>query len=397
MTTLIHTLRHGAPLPRLHLDPVRRRGAALAVLAAAALALPGALEATLAALADAYLAVSVFVAGTLALLLAVERGAGTDLSRVLARHRCWQVPAGALLGAFPGCGGAIIAVTQFTRGHLSFGALVATLIATMGDAMFLLLARDPGSALLVTVLSASVAVLTGYALDALHGEDFLRPRDAAEHTQRVAADTGSGRVGALSGIERTWIALAVPGLALGVAGAFQLDIDALAPGRPAHWLGVSGALLALALWVLRGGESMTGSACTGRACSEQTAGNATRKLIDDTNFVTAWVVFAFAGFEIVQLAAGMDLGAALAGLGALLPLAAIAIGFVPGCGPQIVLTSLYLAGSVPLSAQLGNAISNDGDALFPALAVAPRAALAATAYSALPAFAVAYGWYWLAE
>jgi hypothetical protein len=62
-----------------------------------------------------------------------------------------------------------------------------------------------------------------------------------------------------------------------------------------------------------------------------------------------------------------------------------------------VITSLYLAGSVPLSAQLGNAISNDGDALFPAIAVAPKAALAATIYSAIPAFVVGYGWYWVVE
>lgn len=125
MTTLIHSLRQGTPLPRLQLDPVRRR--ARGDSPAAALALPGALAASLDALADAYLAVSVFVAGMLALLLATERRLGTDLSTLLARHRRWQIPAGTLLGAFPGCGGAIIAVTQFTRGHLSFGALVATL------------------------------------------------------------------------------------------------------------------------------------------------------------------------------------------------------------------------------------------------------------------------------
>ena len=52
-----------------------------------------------------------------------------------------------------------------------------------------------------------------------------------------------------------------------------------------------------------------------------------------------------------------------------------------------------MTGSLPLSAQLGNAIANDGDALFPALAVAPKAALLATAYSAIPAALVAYGWF----
>ena len=48
-------------------------------------------------------------------------------------------------------------------------------------------------------------------------------------------------------------------------------------------------------------------------------------------------------------------------------------------------------------AEIGNAISNDGDALFPAIAMAPKAAIIATLYSAIPAIIVAYGYYWLFE
>ena len=58
---------------------------------------------------------------------------------------------------------------------------------------------------------------------------------------------------------------------------------------------------------------------------------------------------------------------------------------------------MYLSGLIPLSAQIGNAISNDGDALFPAIAMAPRAAIVATIYSALPALLLAYGWYFFVE
>ena len=43
---------------------------------------------------------------------------------------------------------------------------------------------------------------------------------------------------------------------------------------------------------------------------------------------------------------------------------AIIIGFIPGCGPQIMITSMYVSGQIPMSAQIGNSISNDGDALF---------------------------------
>jgi hypothetical protein len=46
---------------------------------------------------------------------------------------------------------------------------------------------------------------------------------------------------------------------------------------------------------------------------------------------------------------------------------------------------------------MGNAISNDGDALFPAIALAPKAAIIATLYSAVPAIIVAYGYMYLFE
>ena len=58
---------------------------------------------------------------------------------------------------------------------------------------------------------------------------------------------------------------------------------------------------------------------------------------------------------------------------------------------------MYLAGLIPLSAQIGNALSNDGDALFPAIAIAPRVAIVATLYSPVPALILAYGWLFLFE
>ena len=58
---------------------------------------------------------------------------------------------------------------------------------------------------------------------------------------------------------------------------------------------------------------------------------------------------------------------------------------------------MYLSGIIPLSAQIGNALSNDGDALFPAIAIAPRVAIVATLYSAVPALILAYGWLFLFE
>ncbi len=77
----------------------------------------------------------------------------------------------------------------------------------------------------------------------------------------------------------------------------------------------------------------------------------------------------------------------------LLPLIGVAIGLIPGCGPQVLVATMYVTGVIPFAALVGNAISNDGDALFPAIALTPRAAIMATVYSTIPALIVAYGFY----
>ena len=125
------------------------RWAALAVILVFALAAGDAGRVVAETLSEAYLAVTVFVVGTLVLLRGLEVLIRRDVGELLMSLRAWQVPAAALLGAFPGCGGAIVIVTQYARGTVGFGALVATLISTMGDAMFLLLAKEPSTGLLV--------------------------------------------------------------------------------------------------------------------------------------------------------------------------------------------------------------------------------------------------------
>lgn len=391
--------RGGPALPRPGVwSGAAARALPLLMVLTAALLVPGGPSLLLDALAEAYLAVAVFVAGTLVLLAGLERAMGTDLGAVLRRHARWQVPIAALLGAFPGCGGAIVALTQFTRGHLSLGGVVATLTATMGDAMFLLLARDPQTAALVLAVGVVVGIVTGWLVDRLHGDDFMRPRAApVRPCPRDGAAEPPKVPRIASGIERAWVGLLIPGVALGVLLAFQIDPDAwLAPIlgiAPVHGLGVVGALGALALWVLRGRGAEAGESCGKEARTSKRLDMA--PVVATTSFVTAWVVVAFAAYELVVAGLGLDLGAWFQAAAPLVPGVAVLIGLIPGCGPQIVVTTLYLSGTAPLSAQLGNAISNDGDALFPAIAVAPKAAMVATVYSAFPALLVAYGSFWL--
>ena len=359
---------------------------------------PTLVEVMFAAIADAYLQVSTFVAGTLLLFFMAERAFKFDLTTALAESGKWQVPLAAALGALPGCGGAIIVVTKYVSGRLSFGSVLATLTATMGDAAFLLLAKEPLVGFFIIGLGFAVGVVTGYIVDAIHGKDFMRPKNTDIVRHPDLSDPEHDDFSNLL-LDRIWMVVFMPGLVLGLMLAFQIDVDAMLRTEnipaPASLLGFIGGMLCFGMWAL---PRLVPALRRSRPAAETADGKSIiRRTIADTNFVTSWVIFAFLLFEVTIHLTDLDLNALFGSVVAFAPLIAVVIGFVPGCGAQILVTTLYLSGYLPLSAQIGNAISNDGDALFPAIALAPGAAVMATLYSAIPALLISYGWFFLAQ
>jgi len=347
------------------------------------------LDIIFASIADAYLQVSTFVAATFLIIYGLERALKIDATAMLKRDTIWQVPVAAGLGALPGCGGAIIVVTQYVTGRLSFGGVVAALTATMGDAAFLLIAREPITGLSMIVLGFSVGTLSGWIINAIHGGDFLRGSQTTPDAKIEAEhDDASTRL-----LDQLWMLILIPGMVLAGLVAFQVDVDALFAtesfDRPATLLGVIGGTLAMSMRLaprfgIKGDATFSASA------------GLVRRTISDTNFVTVWVIFAYLVFELSVYFLGLDLKTVFDGWALLTPMIAILLGFLPGCGPQVLVTTMYLSGIIPLSAQIGNALSNDGDALFPAIAIAPKVAIVATLYSAVPAIILAYGWlFWM--
>ena len=121
---------------------------------------------------DAYTQVAAFVATTLLIFYGVERLFNFELGAALRNSKGWQIPISALLGSTPGCGGAVVVVAAYTSGNVSFGAVVAALTATMGDAAFLLIAVRPDTAIIVLPLSFVVGILTGFIVDKVNKTDY---------------------------------------------------------------------------------------------------------------------------------------------------------------------------------------------------------------------------------
>ena len=342
------------------------------------------------AISDAYLQVSAFVFAALYIFYALEKLLNINALALLS-HKKWEVTFAAFLGALPGCGGAIIVTTQYVRGKQSFGALTAALIGTMGDAAFLLLAREPLTGIMIIVIGFVTGSLFGILVNYLHGADFMRGsvKPAPDIQDALTSPPPPAALAKASlALDRIWLLLMIPAVIFALILAGQIDVGAMMSNVMLA-VGVFGGMLCWLMYGIFGHHIMPASPQADAVKHEYQL--TLRNFIDDTNFVTVWVIMAFLLFEVSVHLLQFDLKAAFDVYYLFVPLMAILIGFLPGCGPQILVATLYLEGFIPISALLGNAISNDGDALFPALALAKKPAIVATIYSAVPALAIAYG------
>jgi hypothetical protein len=365
-------------------------------------------QSALNALSDAYWAVSCYVAFTLVFYHLVKNRVSQENHFFIRYHRSrnHQVCVASLLGALPGCGGAIIITSQFIAGKVGFGSVVAVLTATMGDAAFLLLASEPDTGFALIALGIVVGCLSGWLVNQFHHDDFLRPKvKRLSHRvqaccQKTAHNNSNNEIlnyKAINAQGLFWKAALAPSMMISVALSFQLDIEQFVslPVHSIQWLGAVLSVTMMMLWAIS--HEVNNYQGVVSEDKKQPKASPIQQAAQDTHFVSAWVITTFLAFEMLLLFSSIELELWLSDWGAYMPMIGVLLGMLPGCGPQILITSLYLTGSVPMSAQIANAISNDGDALFPIIALAPKAALVASLYSALPALITGYGYYLLFE
>ena len=337
-------------------------------------ALPGELgDLTRALVTDAYVQVSAFVAVTLSIFYFSEHKFNFNLGKFLKESSKIQIPISAMLGATPGCGGAVVVVAAYTSGNVSFGAVIATLTATMGDAAFLLIAVRPDIAILVLPLTLIAGIITGYVADNFY---TLSHQERVVNLKKEIPLIGKNRKRDI-----LFAILITPGFGLGVLQILQYDLEGLFGFFP-QLIAITGMVTSILIWSNSKIKTMTNP-----------KDKPLVRVAEETSFIAIWVLSAYLAYDYLVFLTPLDFNVMFTTIGVLIPFLAIIIGFIPGCGPQILVTTLFINGMIPFSALLGNAISNDGDALFPAIAIAPRAAVLATIYSAIPAFIMAYALY----
>jgi len=397
---------------------------------------------------SSFVQVTAFVGAVLLLFGYVDYLLSGRLIKLIERSKKFQPIIGALLGLTPGCGGAIFLMPLFPRRIVSFGTVVAALIATMGDSAFVFLTVMPKQFVQVSALTFVMAIIVGYVVDLFPlGERLVSKfeadqerrrleREAHEHMDHSVFETETGigveqwqHIGHAEGDEIDiilhhgvkghqptdslgyklthnayivyWIFIAI-GLLLGILDIAQVDINQLAIPNLGLVFGILGTAFSVIMMVF----SKKFFVADTHEESEMKLASHKETLIhnaQETAFVGTWVFAAYLAYELFVLLLGSGSHAVgeavmaqfLTQTGLLAVLIGVLIGVIPGCGPQIIFVTLFTKGLVPFAAVLANAISQDGDALFPLIAIDRRSAFWATLITTIPALVVGLLAYWI--
>lgn len=397
---------------------------------------------------NAFIQVTVFVGAVLLIFGYIDFLLSGRLVQKIENSKKLQPIIGSFLGLTPGCGGAIFVMPLFPRGSVSFGTVVATLIATMGDSAFVLMSVMPKEYILVSILSFIAAVITGYIVDLFPIGDKLlnhfkeKQKDAedlkAHHDQMdhdiLHSETGLegedwphighsegdkidlilhhqtkghqpantlGYKVTHGGYLFFWVVISL-GLVLGILDLFQVDLNTMQIPHIGTIFGTLGTAVMILMMIF-----------SKKFISDDTHEETEMKLASiketlvhnaqETAFVGTWVFVAYFAYELFILLLGSGnylvgetlMTGFLTQTGIMAVVIGVLIGIIPGCGPQIIFVTLFTKGLVPFAALLGNAISQDGDALFPLIAIHKRSALWATILNTIPALIIGLLVYWV--
>ncbi|KKY00902.1 membrane protein [Paraclostridium benzoelyticum] len=328
---------------------------------------------------------------------------------IISKNKKLQPLFGALLGALPGCGGSIVLMPLFISNKVTFGTIIASLIASMGDSAFLMMTTDFKAYILVTVISFLVGILTGYIVDHFKTEERLElhkcksdlNKDKANNYSRTSTSNScdiqkSSKFYHLAheivhGIGyKIYLLLLITGCVFMILAHSGLEFGFI---EAMHSFEEIIAILGIV-------SSFIYMIMTKKVIENENFEENEHKLmslketlihsVSEISFVIVWIFLAYVLYDLIILMAGGEeaLVKLILGAGVISVFAGAALGIVPGCGVQIVVMSFYLKGSLPFAALVANSISQDGDALFPLLAMDKKSALWATIITTIPSIIV---------
>lgn len=323
----------------------------------------------------------------------------------LRKNRFGQVVLGAGLGIIPGCMGGFAAVSMYSHKLLSFGALVAMMIATSGDEAFVMLAMIPKEAMLLMGLLFAIAILVGWLVDRfsgairlpfmgsrrndkkgkhegcedgyqIHHEDEKENERTEKATLRNMRHASAERIALLLGVILFVVALAFGMFEHGheheEAVHTRLNIF------DEYWMNLIFAVVSLfVVWfIATAGEHII---------KEHLWEHIIRK-----HFLSIFL-WTFGALLVIQIGLHyFDFKQLISSNIHWMILLAVIVGLIPESGPHLLFVTLFATGVVPFSVLLASSISQDGHAALPLLAESKLGFIKAKIINALVAAALGY-------
>ena len=313
----------------------------------------------------------------------------------LRQNRFGQVVLGAGLGIIPGCMGGFAAVSMYSHKLLSFGALIAMMIASSGDEAFVMLAMIPKEALLLMVILLVVAVATGWLVDRfskkgkmkdegcsegyrIHEEDEKEENDD-KPSLRNMRHASAERIALLLGV-----ILFIVALAFGMLEHEHEHEEAVETIHhqlnifDEYWMNLIFAIVSLfVVWFIA-------------TTSEHIVKEHLWEHIIRKHFLSIFL-WTFGALLVIQVGLHyFDIETLISNNIPWMILLAVLVGIIPESGPHLLFVTLFATGTVPFSVLLASSISQDGHASLPLLAESKRSFLKAKIVNVLVAALFGY-------
>ena len=287
----------------------------------------------------------------------------------LKKSKTGQVVFYAFLGAIPGCMGGFAAVSLYTHKMLSFGALVAMMIATSGDESFMMIAMIPDKAVWIFALTTAIAIAAGIITDLVYKPVLKTDNCKSGFALHKDALEAEGK----SPAKKTCRHLSLHRIIM--SGAVLLFVGALLGGMLEHshtpeseihassvnllseeWMNWMFAVLSI---IVVGFLSFGSD----HFIEEHLWKHIVKKHLPG---IFLWTIGVLSVVDIGLVL--IDLDSWMSQNTALMIIIAALVGIIPESGPHLIFLTLYAEGIVPLPVLLASCISQDGHASIPLLA-----------------------------
>jgi len=278
----------------------------------------------------------------------------------LKKSRLGQYILAASLGVLPGCLGAFTVVSLYSHKMLSFGALVAVMIATSGDEAFVMFSMFPQTAIWINLILFVLGILVAFLVDIIfkdknYFQTNLTHEFELHHQEKCNCFNKDGIFKQLKQMtfHRAFL--------LTMFGIFLLAILSSALGGEIwDWKKITftiGSIISLFIIITVPDHFL----------EEHLFKHVIKKHLLR---IFLWTFGALLVVHIIENY--LDITQWLQDNTTTLLVVATAVGIIPESGPHMVFVTMYAKGLIPFAVLLASSISQDGHGSLPLLAVSTK-------------------------